>query len=285
MVGTIPATPGAHGGTGVAAPRVDLATPVRVLLAEDNPTNRKLAVCLLEKLGCQVTTAANGALALEAATTESFDLVLMDMQMPVMDGIEATRRIRASEAPRRRRVPIVALTANAMNGDADTCRAAGMDEFLTKPIERASLNDLIDRIRGRLRGTEDGGGAAAPGPHHDVADVDLPALVAQLGGDAELLAEVVEIFRTTWEGSLDDIVAAATSGVAASVADAVHFLKGTARSLHARHLEALTSGIEDAARRGDVAPARDGLPGLRQALERLDVALAEPAETLLARAR
>jgi CheY-like chemotaxis protein len=121
--------------------------PFRVLLAEDNPVNTKLAVRLLENLGCRVTHAANGKLAFAAATTGEYDLVLMDMQMPEMDGVQATRLIRAWEAPLDRHVPIVALTANAMKSDADDCRAAGMDDVLTKPIERSLLGRIIEQRR------------------------------------------------------------------------------------------------------------------------------------------
>jgi len=145
------------------APPIDKT--LRVLVAEDNPTNTKLVVRLLEKLGCQVVAVVNGALALAAATTSVFDLVLMDMQMPEMDGVEATRRIREWEGATHRHVPIVALTANAMKADADACLGAGMDDFLTKPIERALLSNLIERLRGQrteanASGTQDARGTA-----------------------------------------------------------------------------------------------------------------------------
>ncbi|MBL8766605.1 MAG: response regulator [Planctomycetes bacterium] len=114
---------------------------LRVLLAEDNPVNQQVARRMLERLGCEVQVAANGQVAVEAFERGDFDVVLMDWHMPVMDGIEATRRIRA--LPRTRRVPVVALTANAMTGDVETCRAAGMDEFIAKPVTMVRLHEVL----------------------------------------------------------------------------------------------------------------------------------------------
>ena len=110
----------------------------RILLAEDNKINQKLAMTILEKLGYCVDLAENGLQAVTAANREAYSLILMDMQMPEMDGIEATRRIRASTGPNARS-PIIALTANAMRSDKEACRAAGMNDFLSKPFSRDAL--------------------------------------------------------------------------------------------------------------------------------------------------
>ncbi|HSV27953.1 MAG TPA: response regulator, partial [Candidatus Omnitrophota bacterium] len=122
--------------------------PLRVLLAEDNPVNQKVARILLERQGHTVTLAVNGAEALRMAAAEEFDVVLMDMQMPEMDGLEATRRIRALDGPSAG-VPIVALTANAMKGDDERCLAAGMDAHVPKPIRPEQLFATIARALGR----------------------------------------------------------------------------------------------------------------------------------------
>jgi CheY-like chemotaxis protein len=120
--------------------------PLRILVAEDSPVNQKLAVALLTRMGHQVALAATGTAAVEAWQRESFDLVLMDIQMPEMDGFEATRRIRAIEqASRRARTPIIAMTAHAMSGDRERCLEAGMDEHVTKPINRGDLAKAIYR--------------------------------------------------------------------------------------------------------------------------------------------
>lgn len=115
-----------------------------ILLAEDNLTNRKLVLKILEKHGYDVIAAENGAEALDAFDKQKVDLILMDVQMPVMDGLEATRAIRRMEAGRHSRIPILALTAHAMEGDREKCLNAGMDDYLTKPIQSA---DLLKKIQ------------------------------------------------------------------------------------------------------------------------------------------
>ncbi|HTE39217.1 MAG TPA: response regulator [Steroidobacteraceae bacterium] len=126
----------------------------RVLLAEDNIVNQKVACRTLEKLGLRVDIANNGQAAVDAWKSDRYDLIFMDCQMPVLDGYEATRSIRAQEAPGRR-IPIVALTAHAMKGADASCTAAGMDDYLTKPIDRALLHACIDRWLGQDNLTDD----------------------------------------------------------------------------------------------------------------------------------
>lgn len=138
--------PPEHGGLITAhSIREQRTRPLRVLLADDNPVNAKLATILLERAGHEVRTVPDGAEAVQALAGGSYDLVLMDVQMPVMDGLEATRRIRALPDAHKARIPIVAITANAMRGDDATCFAAGMDGYVTKPISAASLLEAIDR--------------------------------------------------------------------------------------------------------------------------------------------
>jgi CheY-like chemotaxis protein len=120
----------------------------RILVAEDHPINQILVRKILERNGFDVVIAADGAIALSLwrANPECFDLILMDVQMPNLDGIETTRRIRQDEFNGRRPIPIVALTAHAMNGDAERCLAAGMDAYLSKPIEIARLVSTLERF-------------------------------------------------------------------------------------------------------------------------------------------
>jgi CheY-like chemotaxis protein len=119
---------------------------LRVLLAEDNPINQKLGVRLLEKHGYSVTVANDGGEAVAAVKNAEFDLVLMDVQMPNMSGLEATAAIRALERGTGRRLPIVAMTARAMKGDEERCLEAGMDGYLAKPIQPDHMMDVIERI-------------------------------------------------------------------------------------------------------------------------------------------
>jgi signal transduction histidine kinase/CheY-like chemotaxis protein len=148
-----PLPPMAVPGTGAAAPMTRAAASVpgngaRVLLAEDNPVNRKLAIRLLEIAGYQPEVAENGRIALEKVTAGNFDLVLMDCQMPEMDGYEATRKIRALGG-KFNDLPIVALTANAMVGDRERCLASGMNDYLTKPLRKEEFGRLLERWLGR----------------------------------------------------------------------------------------------------------------------------------------
>jgi len=122
----------------------DLKLDARVLLVEDNPLNQKVAVLQLERLHCTVDLAANGLEAIEAYKRLDYDAILMDCQMPGMDGFEATRMIRTLEVPGRR-TPIIALTANAMRGDRDRCLASGMDDYLAKPVDRGALARTLKR--------------------------------------------------------------------------------------------------------------------------------------------
>lgn len=149
--------PGSETGTGdsvsdVAAhrsmsPPADLVQPMRVLLAEDNPVNQKVAVGLLSKRGHAVVVAGNGRDALEALTRQPFDLVLMDVQMPVMGGFEATAAIRERERATGSHIRIVAMTAHAMTGDRARCLAAGMDDYMAKPVNPKELFAMVENGR------------------------------------------------------------------------------------------------------------------------------------------
>jgi CheY-like chemotaxis protein len=134
-------TPHAKG----TVPALQADRPLRVLLVEDNRVNQVVAARLLEKLGCQVIVAETGAAAVRLHAEADFDLVLMDLQMPVMDGFQATARIREREQATGRTVPVIAITANAMSGDRERCLEAGMDDYITKPIGLADLLQAITR--------------------------------------------------------------------------------------------------------------------------------------------
>ena len=207
----------------------------RILLVEDNPVNQRVAQRLLEKMAAGVTLANNGAEALERFAEASFDAVLMDCQMPVMDGFTAATRIREAEAQsgNGKRVPIIALTANVMNEDRERCLAAGMDAHLGKPIVPSRLVDCLERhLSGR----------------NALNDVDLTALHELTGGDAEFERELIETFVASGDKCLEDIVEALQADDYDTVGKRAHTLKGASANIHAHRLSAAASHLESAAR-------------------------------------
>jgi CheY-like chemotaxis protein len=127
----------------------DIKRRLRILLAEDNIVNQKLALKMLEKRGHHVTIVSNGLDALDALEKKRFDLVLMDVQMPKMGGLEATKRVRESEIEKEH-IPIIAMTAHAMKGDREMCLSAGMDDYVSKPIKADELFSVIERVAGEF---------------------------------------------------------------------------------------------------------------------------------------
>jgi two-component system sensor histidine kinase/response regulator len=209
----------------------------RILLVEDNPVNQRVAQHLLQKLAADVTLANNGADALQRLTESPYDAILMDCQMPVMDGFTATRRIRESErqSGRGKRLPIIALTANVMSEDRENCIAAGMDAHLSKPIEPAQLIDCLSRYLKDQR-----------------PPVDMNALRDLTGGDTEFERELVETFVSSGDQCLADIASALHIRDFDTIGKRAHALKGASANIHAQALAAAASTLENAARRNSV---------------------------------
>jgi CheY-like chemotaxis protein len=212
---------------------------LHVLLAEDNAVNQRLAASLLERRGHKVTIAANGADALAAFQRQSFDVVLMDVQMPEMGGFEATAAIRALENDNRGRLPIIAMTAHAMKGDRERCLSAGMDEYLTKPLDPRQLCLLVEQLA-------DG----APPPRADPGGAPgIPLQVlARVGGDRELLAEISRLFVDDAPRHLERIRLALDSRDGESLRRAAHGLKGAAANFDAEGVVAAARDLEEIGR-------------------------------------
>jgi CheY-like chemotaxis protein len=206
----------------------------RVLLAEDNVVNQRVAVGLLTRRGHHVTVANNGREAIEALEKGTFDLVLMDVQMPEMGGLEATAAIRERERETGGHVRIVAMTAHAMTGDRERCLAAGMDGYLSKPIDQQRLFGVVER--------DSTGDGAAPSPA--AANVNRALLLARLGGDEQLLAEVVQFFLEDCPTHLSAIKAAVDDRDAEKLRRAAHSLKGAAGNLAATALVDAAATLE-----------------------------------------
>ena len=265
------------------------ATPrrcYRILLAEDNPVNQKLALGILTKYGHSVQVAENGAEAVEAVQRESFDLVVMDVHMPEMGGFEATGLIRDRERTTGEHLPIIALTARAMAGDREQCLAAGMDDYLTKPVKVRELIEMIDRLAGGSTPAGQGGAAASASPAPAVETARGPAQEAQelldrFDGERDLLREVAISFLECTPPLLDELHQAIAAGSAPDVTRIAHRLRGSLGNFGAERAMEAALQLEKNGAAGSLAGAGGhcaalvaGYEALRQSLERL---LAVPA--------
>jgi CheY-like chemotaxis protein/HPt (histidine-containing phosphotransfer) domain-containing protein len=249
----------------------DLASahPLRVLLAEDNVVNQKLAIRLLEKLGYRADVAGNGIEAIEALERQPYDLLLSDVQMPEMDGLEATRRI-LERWPENERPWIVAMTAEAMSGDRERCLEAGMNDYLTKPIRVEELVAAIKRTPRRTGGVSD----AAPAVADDPIDREVLSRLAEgVGDDAAFVSELIQGFAE----DAPALVAAARDGLergtASDVRRAAHTLKSNAATFGAHALSDRSRDVEEAAKRDDLADAASKTDAMARELGIVLVAL------------
>jgi signal transduction histidine kinase/CheY-like chemotaxis protein/HPt (histidine-containing phosphotransfer) domain-containing protein len=207
----------------------------RILLAEDNIVNQQVACGLLTDRGHSVTVAANGEEAIAAIGREPFDLILMDLQMPVMGGFEATHIIRERERGANARLPIVAMTAHAMSGDEERCLAAGMDGYLAKPIDPEKLFQIVE---------------SGVSTSEDTLAIDEPDLLKRLCGNQALKARVLRVFAEDCPSRLAEISAAIADGDAERVRRAAHALKGSSGNVAARGLADAAHALELAAATG-----------------------------------
>jgi len=235
----------AEGGGDLEEPETTVGASecTRVLLAEDNPVNQKLTTRVLEKLGCVVIAAEDGARAVALFESAHPDIVFMDVQMPRVDGYEATVRIRALESSGRGRVPIIAMTANAMEGDRERCLEAGMDDYVAKPTRIGDLESVL----GRWLSKSDLQAVPAEDPIHDsepAAGFDFERLHEVSGGCAELEAELLRKFLSQTPEEIGRFVAAVESGDREQIAFAAHKLKGGCETLGARRLGRIVRAYE-----------------------------------------
>ena len=231
-------------------------TGLGILLAEDHPVNRELAVTILTQEGHRVIEAGNGKEALALATRHRFDLVLMDVQMPEMDGLEATRRIRTHEEQTGRHVPIIALTAHAMKGDKETCLAAGADAYLSKPVKRRELLEVIGSLVHPMVANVHQAPASAVS---EEKNFDRERLLEQLGGGEEMVQKLVQMFLEMLPNHLTELRNAATKGDHLALSRVAHMLKGAIANFGTGPAHAAAARLEQSAKKSDgpgIAPAK-----------------------------
>jgi signal transduction histidine kinase/ligand-binding sensor domain-containing protein/CheY-like chemotaxis protein len=244
--------------THVPLPAVGL-TPLkgRVLVVEDQPLNREVAIGILASLGLRAETANHGRQAVEILLTQQFDAVLMDCEMPVMDGFSATAAIRGRE-PAGTRIPIIALTADATDAGREACLAAGMDDYLAKPFRREALHGTLARWLDGAAKTP-GSTAAAAGPAEPILDgATLDALRAlPRSGAKDMLSHIGELYLLDSRGLIATIEESLSSGNSAALARAAHAWRSYNGNVGAYGLARLCRELEDSARQGDFAAARE----------------------------
>jgi PAS domain S-box-containing protein len=243
---------------------------LKILVAEDSPVNLKLVVRLLEKRGHTTVTAANGKEALAAYEADTFDLILMDIQMPGMDGFEATAAIRGKEKSTGTHVPIVAMTAHAMKGDKERCLETGMDKYVSKPIRAGELFETIESV---VAGAKVPHKVPAGGEGHCDDVISWEEAVKQMEGDVELLKEIAEMFLEESPVLMDKMRQAAADGDCRKLERAAHTIKGSVGNFAAKSAFDAAQKLEELGREGNLDHAQEAFETLEREIERLKPAL------------
>ena len=253
----------------------------RCLVAEDNLVNQTMVLKMLEIGGHQVELCSNGRDALALARAQDFDLILMDIQMPEMDGLEATLALREWERQHFRHVPILAMTAHAMPGDRERCLRAGMDGYLSKPVRIGDLLRAVEHYAGNR--TSAFAQDAEPAQVSDtigrkwMGEIDYSAALARVGGDADLLKELLGMFLEEYPRLLSQIRAGLDGHDAASVSSAAHQLKGLLAQFGAETARQAAYAVEQPARQGDLSATGANLQVLEATMRRIHPELARMA--------
>lgn len=256
--------------------------PLRILLAEDNAVNQKVATRLLEKWGHQVTVVGDGLAVLEAIRRDRFNVILMDIQMPDLDGLETTTRIRQQEKSTGGHIPIVAVTAHATQRDKDLCLQTGMDAYVSKPICREDLLQILCGIAGKaaassvneaIPATADrtAGGAESP-------PFDKDKVLQRFGGDEGLLKEISALFLETCPQLLADTKVALDHGDYETLARAAHTLKGSLGNFAADQAFRTALNLESAAKDVNLAAAQEMWALLAVEVDKLKTSLHQVVE-------
>jgi PAS domain S-box-containing protein len=244
---------------------------IRILLAEDNQTNQKVALRILEKIGYRADAVANGQEVLAALARVPYDIILMDVQMPEMDGLETTAAIRRKEKETDGHIPIIAMTAHAMKGDRERCLEAGMNDYISKPVQPQALVETIGRWLGERSAVE--AKASSAGARDDKEVFDQRELMDRLGGDEEIFREIVVTFLEDAPLQVEKLKQALREGDAAWVERQAHSLKGSAMNMAGKALQTVALEMEVAGKEGNLQRAGSLVEKLDQEFERLKKSL------------
>ncbi len=242
---------------------------LNILLAEDNNVNQKLAVRMLEKRGHKVTVANDGKETIAAFEKESFDLILMDMQMPELSGFEITEAIRKKEMESGVHTPVVALTAHTMKGDKKRFIEAGMDGYISKPIKSKELYETIEKLSGLKQHTKISKDILA----HTL--IEKKTALTYMDGDRELFKEVVELFLNNYPSLLSEIRVAISNSNSKALEREAHSIKGSAGNLSAKRVYDAASALEEIGKSGDLSNAEEAYKVLEKEIEALRPVLEE----------
>ena len=247
---------------------------LRVLIVDDNEINRKLAKILVEQLGGETDTAEDGSQAVSACAQHTYDLILMDAHMPIMDGVEATTRIRESEKDSQRHVLIIALTANAMSGDRERYLAAGMDEYLTKPINEMAFMSVLHKLGLTVEASDGETAHPAEMPRDPDPQAPLPILDSQMGvelsfGDRETWRKILGMLYDALPAYASNLAAATSAGEMEALFQTAHKLAGASSYCGTPALNHQARQVESLAKRGDVDSTAKSVDALLQQIERL----------------
>jgi CheY-like chemotaxis protein len=266
-----------YGSEGERADRI-----LKILIAEDNPVNQAVAAGVLRKRGHKILLANNGAEAVRFFEHEPVDIVLMDLQMPEMDGFTAVKNIRRIETGTGNHVPIIAVTAHAMKGDRERCLASGMDAYLAKPFPKEELVRLVESMAletSTAVPTVNLGWAAvpqAPAPAKNKAALSTKEqLISDLGDDEDLLKTLIQLFLDSTPKLLGELDAALLARNAGALERAAHSLKSSVGNFGAKHAMQLAQSIEFAGKNGELNEASEKVSELHEEMKRVMVALQE----------
>lgn len=257
----------------IAEPLANTCRPLQILLVEDNPVNQRVAVSMLEKQGHSLKVANNGLEALAALDQQDFDVVLMDMQMPEMDGLEATAEIRRRERQTTRHIPIIAMTAAAMKGDRERCLQAGMDGYVSKPFRIRELNDAIRRFVMTPIASDEAPVHANNDEPVSNAVLNWGAALVRTGGDESLLKEVAGIFLGEYSHWMDQIRDAIDHQNAIELKQVAHTLRGSLSTFEAETAVSVTERLELMGRTNQLHEAEATYKELQQAVQQFTAAL------------